>query len=54
MKIESILAALLEIQKQAQYYISSATVLEDKLNNVSSSVDTLVAMLKKELEDKND
>lgn len=50
MKTESILAALLEIQKQAQCYTTSALVLEDKLNNVSSSVDTLVAMLKKELE----
>lgn len=48
MKIESILAALLEIQKKAichdSYYAST------KLNEVKASVDTLVAMLKKELD----
>lgn len=49
MKTESILAALLEIQKQAVCY--SSILAQTHLTEVKASVDTLVAMLKKELEE---
>lgn len=49
MKTESILAALLEIQEQGRCTPMVTDIIESH-RNMKASVDTLVAMLKKELE----
>lgn len=49
MKTESILAALLEIQEQGRCSPLKEAIIKSQ-KDMKASVDTLVAMLKKELE----